>query len=103
MHALCSTKPRLTEELDGGVGVLDKHLCSEAQLVANQGEVLGVDALPAVGGASLQSLHAPQAALPTRRNRSDAILADVDNIVLKTDGKRKIYIYPRDELTPLEK
>lgn len=82
MHALCSTKPRLTEELDGGVGVLDKHLRPEAESLSDQAEVLRVIHHHSVRPLPLERLYAPQAALSTGRHRSDAILAVIDNIVL---------------------
>ena len=79
---LCSTN-HLAEEFDRGVRVLDKHLCSETQLVPHQGQVHGVDALPAVRRTALERLHTPQAALSTRRNCSDTIFADVNDVVLQ--------------------
>ena len=89
---LCSTN-HLAEEFDRGVRVLDKHLCSETQLVPHQGQVHGVDALPAVRRTALERLHTPQAALSTRRNCSDTVFADVNDVVLQKNTTK------RNELT----
>ncbi len=89
IHRPYQPPTHLSEELDGGVRVLDKHLRAEPELLPHQIKVLWVDSLLPVRVPPLEGLHAPQAALPAGGHRPDAILPDVDHVLLFFQKKKK--------------
>ena len=71
------------------MGIFDEHFGAEAKLIPDQIEILGIINHLAVRLLTLQSLHAPEAALTTRGHGTDPVLAVVDDVILPEQGKER--------------